>query len=135
MERHEPAEARIRAAVSTFWANCDAGLAPALDPERDAEAVAAIYPKAEIKAPPLDLSGDNELAGQLATRATLLRLTKDAAKQVEVLETRVKARMGLYERAIAPGWRIAWKNEPRKGYEVAPSNPRVLRISEERTHG
>ena len=51
---------------------------PVLDPERDAETVAAIYPKAEIKEPPLDLSGDNELGGMLTTRATLQRLIKDA---------------------------------------------------------
>lgn len=131
MARHEAAEARIRAAVSTFWANFEAGLMPVLDPELDAEAVAAIYPKAEIKAPPLDLSGDNELTGQLATRATLQRLSKDALKQVETIETSVKAKIGLYERATAPGWRISWRNQHREGYSVPPADFRVLRITEE----
>ena len=134
LARHEAAEARIRAAVAKFWANCEAGLAPALDPERDAETVKAMYPKAVVKEPALDLSGDNELPCMLATRATLNRLTKDAAKQIEIVETRVKARMGVHERAVAPGWRISWKNEPRKGFVVEPSEPRVLRISEDR-HG
>jgi predicted phage-related endonuclease len=129
LERHEAAEARIREAVSTFWAQFEAGLMPALDPERDSETIGRIYPRGEIKQPPLDLSGDNELAGMLATRETLNRLTKDAEKQVEILETNVKARLGLHERAIAPGWRISWRNEPRKGYVVEPSNPRVLRFS------
>lgn len=135
LERHEAAEARIRAAVVKFWSDFDAGLMPVLDPELDAETVNTIYPKAEIKEPALDLSGDNELGGMLTTRATLQRLIKDGEKQISKLETNVKAKLGLHERAIAPGWHIAWKNEPRKGYVVEPSNPRVLRISEERKHG
>ena len=129
LERHEAAEARIRAAVSRFWADFEAGLMPVLDPERDSETIARIYPKAEIKTPPLDLSGDNDLPGMLATRATLTGLIKDAVKQIENVETRVKARLGVHERGSLPGWRIAWKNEPRKGHVVEPSNPRVLRIS------
>jgi predicted phage-related endonuclease len=131
LSRHEGAEARIRAAVNRFWADFEAGLMPVLDPERDSETIERIYPKAEVKTPALDLSGDNDLPGMLATRGTLTKLIKDAVKQIDNVETRVKARMGLHERAIAPGWRISWKNEPRKGHTVAPSNPRVLRISED----
>jgi predicted phage-related endonuclease len=127
--RHEAAEARIRAAVSRFWADFEAGLMPVLDPENDAETISRVYPRAEIKTPPLDLSGDNDLPGMLATRATLSTLIKDAVKQIENVETRVKARLGVHERGFLPGWRIAWKNEPRKGHVVEPSNPRVLRIS------
>ena len=56
LERHQAAEARIRGAVSTFWANFEAGLMPVLDPERDSETISRIYPKAEIKAPPLTLA-------------------------------------------------------------------------------
>jgi predicted phage-related endonuclease len=135
LERHAPAEQRIRAAVVKFWADTEAGLAPVLDPEQDAETIKAIYPRAEIKDPALDLSGDNELGGMLTTRATLQRLIKDGSKQIEKLETSVKAKLGLHERAVAPGWRIAWKNEPRKGHVVAASNPRVLRISEDKGYG
>jgi hypothetical protein len=132
LERNEAAEARIRAGVVRFWNDFDADLMPVLDPQRDSETINTIYPKAEIKDPPLDLSGDNELPGMLMTRATLNRLIKSAATQIDNLETRVKARMGLHERAVLPGWRIGWKNEPRKGHEVAPSNPRVLRIAEDK---
>lgn len=131
LDRHEAAEARIRAAVSQFWNDYDAGLMPILDPERDAETVAAIYPKAEIKDPPLDLSGDNEIPGMLKRRATLQALAKDTKQHIDLIETAVKAKLALHERATAPGWRISWKNEPRKGYVVAASNPRVLRIFED----
>jgi predicted phage-related endonuclease len=134
LKRHEAAEGRIRAAVATFWSNFEAGLAPALDPENDAETVKAMYPKAELKAP-LDLSGDNELPARLATRATLQRLVKNAEKQIDEIETVVKAKLGPHERAIAPGWRISWKNEHRKGHIVAPSDPRVLRVKEDRANG
>jgi predicted phage-related endonuclease len=132
LERHEAAEARIRAAVATFWANFEAGLAPALDPEKDAEVVSQIYPRATVKQPPLDLSGDNAIGGQLTRRWRLQRLAKKAQQQVEMIETAIKSKVGPYERAIAPGWRISWKNEPRKGHTVAPSNPRVLRIHGEK---
>jgi predicted phage-related endonuclease len=131
MERHEAAEARIRSAVAQFWNDFDADLMPVLDPEQDAETVQAMYPKAEIKAPKaLDLRSDNELPGLLATRATLSRLAKEAGKEIETIETKVKAKVGLYERAQAQGWRIGWKNEPRAGHVVKASNPRILRISE-----
>jgi predicted phage-related endonuclease len=131
MQRNEAAEARIRAGVVQFWNDFDAGLMPTLDPENDAETVRAIYPRAEIKDPPLDLSGDNELPGMLQRRATLLALAKDTKQHIDLIETNVKAKLALHERAIVPGWRISWKNEPRKRYEVAPSNPRVLRIFED----
>lgn len=132
LERHEGAEARIRAAVTRFWSDFEAGLMPVLDPERDAETIAAIYPRAEIKEPALDLSGDNELGGMLTTRAALQRLIKDGQTQIGKLETSVKAKLGLHERAVAPGWRIAWKNQHRDGYSVPPADYRVLRISEAR---
>jgi predicted phage-related endonuclease len=135
LERNEAAEARIRAGVVQFWNDFEAGLMPVLDPELDAETVKAIYPRAEIKDPPVDLTGDNELSGMLMTRATLQRLAKDAAKQIEKLETTVKMKLGVHERATAPGWRISWRNEPRKGHVVEASNPRVLRISEETANG
>jgi predicted phage-related endonuclease len=131
LARNEAAEARIRAGVVQFWNDFDADLMPVLDPENDAETVKALYPKAEIKDPPLDLSGDNELPGMLQRRATLLALAKDTKAHVDLIETNVKAKLALHERATVPGWRIKWANEPRKGYEVAPSNPRVLRIFED----
>jgi predicted phage-related endonuclease len=135
LERHEAAESRIRAAVSQFWHNFALGLAPVLDSEKDAETIKAMYPRAEVKDPPLDLSGDNELPGQLMRRMRLQRLAKKAEQQVEAIETVIKSKMGANERAITPGWRIAWKNEHRKGHIVAPSDPRVFRVKEEKVNG
>jgi predicted phage-related endonuclease len=131
LERNEAAEARIRAGVVQFWNDFDADLMPVLDPENDAETVKALYPKAEIKIAPLDLSGDNEIRGMLERRATLTALAKDTKTHLDFIETSVKAKLGLHERAIAPGWSIKWGNEPRAGHVVKPSNPRVLRIHAE----
>jgi predicted phage-related endonuclease len=128
-------EARIRAAVDRFWNDFDAGLMPVLDPEQDAETIRAIYPKALIKEQqPLDLSGDNEIDRLLTARAGLNGVMKDAKKRVEVIETAVKAKLGPHELALAPGWRISWKNEHREAYTVNASDPRVLRVKEMR-HG
>jgi predicted phage-related endonuclease len=129
LERHEAAEARIRAGVVKFWTDFEAGLMPAVNPESDAETVAAMFPKAEIKEPPLDLADDPDLCDALAVRAVHKRLIAESEKNVERIETELKARMGPHARAIAPGFRISWKNEPRKEYSVAASEPRVLRIN------
>jgi predicted phage-related endonuclease len=132
LERNEAAEARIRAGVVQFWNDFDADLMPVLDAENDVETIKSLYPKAEIKAAPLDLSGDNEIRGMLERRATLTALAKDTKTHLDFIETSVKAKLGLHERAIAPGWRIKWANEPRREHMVAASNPRVLRITEEK---
>jgi predicted phage-related endonuclease len=135
VERHEASEARMRAAVDRFWCDFDAGLMPVLDPEQDAETIRAIHPKALIKEQqPLDLSGDNEIDRLLTARAGLNGVMKDAKKRVEVIETAVKAKLGPHELALAPGWRISWKNEHREAYTVNASDPRVLRVKEMR-HG
>jgi predicted phage-related endonuclease len=128
LARHEQAEERIRARVARFWSDLEAGMMPAVDPELDAETVAAVWPKALIKVPALDLSGDNALSGMLTTRATLARLAKDAGKQIDAIETAIKAKLGVHERAEAPGWAITWKNQHRDAYTAPPADFRVLRI-------
>jgi predicted phage-related endonuclease len=129
IKRHEGAEARIRAAVVRFWADFDAGLMPIVNPQLDAEPVTSIYPKALIKAPPLDLSNHKDLPVALNQWARLKDTIAAAVKRVEPIETQIKARLGPHESATLPGWRISWRNEPRKAYAVAASNPRILRIT------
>jgi predicted phage-related endonuclease len=128
IERHEPAEARIRAATIRFWRDFDAGLIPVINPALDAATVDAIYRKGRIH-DPLDLSGDAAIVDALDKRAVLEEVIKSSQKRVEPLDTLIKARLAEHTRAITPRWRISWKNEPRKAHSVKASDPRVLRIS------
>ena len=127
--RHVDAEARIRARVARFWTDLEAGLMPAVNPEFDAETVAAVWPKALVKAPPLDLAGDNALPGMLIERARLKEIVKGAETRVATLETAVKAKLREHERAVAPGWTITWKNQHRDAYTAPAADFRVLRIT------
>ena len=127
--RHADAEARIRARVARFWSDLEAGLMPAVNPELDAETVAAIYPKALVKDPALDLSHDNELPLLLTARAICKATIKDAETQISRIETDLKAKLREHERAVAPGWTISWKNQHRDAYTAPAADFRVLRIT------
>jgi predicted phage-related endonuclease len=69
------------------------------------------------------------LPGMLQTRATYKRLVSDAEKQIEAIETAVKAKLREHERAVAPGWTISWKNQHRDAYTAPAADFRVLRIT------
>jgi predicted phage-related endonuclease len=127
--RHAEAEARIRARVARFWSDLEAGLMPAVNPELDAETVAAIYPKALVKDPALDLSHDNELPLLLTARAICKATIKDAETQISRIETDLKAKLREHEQAVAPGWTISWKNQHRDAYTAPAADFRVLRIT------
>lgn len=129
VERHAVAEAKIRQAVTKFWRDFDVGLMPAVNIERDADVVAEIYAKPLTKTP-LDLSNDNILPIELVERAGLKTTIKTAEKRVVEIDTDIKAKLGIHERAELPGWAISWKTEHTKEYIVKAHDRRVLRVSE-----
>lgn len=127
IERHAGAEARIRQLAIDFWSNIEAGRRPVPDYERDGETIAAMFPRHE-PGKVLDLSGDNRLAELLAKHAAH-KVALDAHDEVlKEIEAEIKLKIGDAEAAELPGWRLTWKTENRKGYSVAPSTRRPLRI-------
>ena len=119
---------RVRDEVRAFWAILDAGQMPDPDYARDGEAIARAYADA-IPGTVLDLSGDNELPGLLAEREAIKAARADHDERLKVIEAEIKAKIGDAETAILPGWRITHKTTHRKGYAVAPTTFRALRIA------
>jgi predicted phage-related endonuclease len=125
--RHAAAEQRIMAIADEFWDMVAGGRRPDADYARDAEPIAALFPHATPDTI-LDLSGDNRLPELLRWRECRKAYIARAEERVKAADTEIKDKMGNAEAAILPGWRITWKDEFRKAYEVRESTRRVLRV-------
>ena len=126
-------QARIVAAVARFRDDVEHGREPSPNFEKDAAVIAALAPR-ETPGAVCDLSGNNTVPELLARRQALhARITNDKI-QCEVIDTELKYLMGDAERVEGvAGWRITYKTQNRKGYTVAPSSPRVLRVTASET--
>lgn len=124
---NEKAERSIVAGVTEFWRKVDAGEQPAADPKVDGALLTMLHSR-EAPGMVRDLTGDNALPGLLEERALAMATRKEIDARLEEISAIVKDKIGDCEHAIAQGWRMRWKVEPRKGYTVDPSEPRVLRI-------
>jgi putative phage-type endonuclease len=127
--RHAAAEQRIREIAAEFWGNMRAGRRPAPDYGRDAETIAAMFPRAE-PGKVLDLTGDNRLDGLLFERSVQKILLGTTAQKIETIDAEIKDKMGDAETGELPGWRITWKNETRRAYSVPEKTNRVLRVKQ-----
>lgn len=126
--RHPGAEAMIRDRVAGFWANyLDPGIQPPIDAARDSELVSLLYP--QDQGTTVDLSGDNEIPGLVATRESLKAAIKNAEGLCKSADTSIKAKLGenTFGR-LGDGRLISWKRQERSGFSVAPTAFRVLRI-------
>lgn len=128
VERHAAAEQRILDRVGRFWADLDAGREPSVMPEKDADIIKALYPVDDGEE--IDLSGDNSIPGLLAERDDLGETLKLAGDRKKAIETEIKAKLGSASSArVADGRRITHRLQRRAGYEVKPSEFRVLRVA------
>jgi predicted phage-related endonuclease len=120
---------RIRQSVAQFWWHMDNDVPPPLTPSQDAKTLRAIYAKddGEVK----DLSALNQLPEMLDRRAEINAAIKAMETEKEEIDAAVMAAMASATVGTLPGYKITWKVEPRKGYTVEPSTPRVLRIKKE----
>jgi predicted phage-related endonuclease len=132
--RHAESEAKIIAAVSSFWLCVATGQEPDPDFARDADVVKLLTPR-ETPGKQIDFSRHNELPTMLAERAELLKTMGTAEDRCDEIETEVKHLMGDAEFANGlPDWRITYKTQKRAGYTVPPKEPRVLLIKDKRPH-
>jgi predicted phage-related endonuclease len=130
--RHADSEAKIIAAVSSFWLCVATGQEPDPDFARDAEVIKLLTPR-ETPGKQIDFSRHNELPGMLAERAELLKVMGAAEDRCDEIETEVKHLMGDAELVNGlPDWRITYKTQKRAGYTVPPKEPRVLLIKDKR---
>lgn len=129
VERNEAAESRIRDGVARFWSMLDGGQQPPFTYGLDADVIAALFPRARIVDPPLDLSSDNRLPALLLERQKLKAELKTREQRCEVIDGEVKAKVGAHALAFLPGWRISWKISKRPERIVPEWNGRVLRVT------
>jgi predicted phage-related endonuclease len=129
VERNETAEQRIKDGVARFWAMTDAGKQPPFDYGLDADVIAALFPKARITDPPLDLSQDNRMPELLNERIKLKTELKTREERCETIDAEIKSKLGDHELALLPGWRISWKTQKRPERIVPEWQGRVLRVT------
>ena len=105
----------------------DTNIMPDFEPQRDAELIKALYHRGNGSA--IDLRTNNAV-GQLVD--AWQEQTKDMTrlkKYQDSTKAELQALLGEHTYAqLADGRVLQWKNEPRKGYAVAATNPRVLRL-------
>jgi predicted phage-related endonuclease len=130
VERHEPAERKILAGVAEFWRAVEAGEEPVIDPARDGDLLALIYPR-EVPGKTVDLRGDNEILELLDRREQLRGVIKDAETRCETTETAIKAKIGDAEAALVRGWHVSLKLRHRKEHITKASSFRQLYCTRE----
>jgi predicted phage-related endonuclease len=122
-------EEKIRATVKKFWHDIEAGKQPEADYSLDRALIAALSPQ-EIGEKIIDLSQDNAVVSGLLERAELRAKIKADTERCNEIETMLMDKMQDAAVAQVPGFSVTWKVQHRKGYTVAPSDPRVLLIRE-----
>jgi predicted phage-related endonuclease len=132
IERNLEAEATIRARVAQFWRDVEEGRDPDPNPRKDAAVVRALYPRSR-EGEVCDMSGNNRLAEQLASRANLCARIKRDEALVDVIETEIKFAMGEAEQITGlPDWHVTYRTTDRKAYSVPAGKIRPLRIYDRR---
>jgi predicted phage-related endonuclease len=133
--RHAGMEARIRAAVTEFWANVDAGFEPDFDFAKDADLIASLYPET-VPLKSIDLSGNNHIRELLDDYARLSAVIKGADAELDVVKADLKSLMGDAEIATLDGATITFKNQERAKMVADLTQPksrfRVLKITDHR---
>ena len=124
--RHPAAEALIRLKAAEFWTTVAAGHMPAPDFAKDGETITAMFPRSQ--GPALDLTQDNRMPELLVDRERMLAVLKEARGDLDAIDAEIKFKLGEAAEAFLPGWRISFKLQHAKAYEVAAKDYRVLRI-------
>jgi predicted phage-related endonuclease len=125
-ERHAPAEKRIIARATAFWADVDAGRQPKLDYDRDADVIRALFPRDNGTV--VDLTGDNRLPQLLTEFEALSAVGKHAETKLKAVKAEIAAKIGDASVATLPGWEVSHKTQRRAGYVVKDTEFRVLRV-------
>jgi len=129
IERHRAAEQRIREAVEAFWDATDAGIQPELDPRRDSELIAALWPS-EQEGKEVILP---ETVGQTLERyKEITKLIQGYEGEKTRLTNEVKILMQDAEIGLVSGrcghWQVTLREQDRKAYDVRATSYRRLGI-------
>lgn len=124
--RHEGTERKIIAKTAQFWADVAAGRPPKPDYTQDEEIIKLVY--ARDKGTTVNLAGDNRMPTLLERYEALSGVAKGAETELKAVKAEIAAKMGDAAIALLPGWEVSNKTQTRKGYTVAETSFRVLRV-------
>jgi len=117
---------RVGDAVADFWRRVAERDAPDPDYGRDGALIASLY--REDNGLEKDLSRDNMMPVILQERSQLKAEIKQRESRIGEIENEIKAKLGEYERAYVPGWKVEWPTIHRAGYAVKPTTYRRLNV-------
>ena len=103
VQRHAEAEQKIIATVRQFWADFDAGLQPAVNGEKDHDAVRKLYPADDGTT--IDLTGDNSLPALLDERKILGVEIRVREKRRDAIGTEIMGKIAQHSFALIAGGR------------------------------
>lgn len=126
--RDEELEDRIKYGVLKFWHEyLDAGIMPPFDPQRDERLLKILYP--QDSGSTVDLTLDNRALGLVEEFVVKRDAMSRLKKEIKPIQTELTQKLAEHTYGqLSDGRRLQWRNEPRKGHTVKPSNPRVFRI-------
>lgn len=129
--------AAMKEAVSDFWRAVDSGTPPDPDPIRDGKIIARLF--ADDDGSQIDLSANNRLPELLARRdelAPAIAAGNAADKERKAIDVELISILGTAQSGIAADGRVfSAKTVKRKGYEVAPTSYRTIKVSAPRDGG
>lgn len=124
---HEPIWARLLSEISQFWKMIEDGEEPEPNWRKDAKLLMDLG--RTDNGLEIDLTSDNRMPELLQQRFDAKARIKVDEAIVEECDGEIAEKLGEYERAHVPGWRVARPTVKRKGYEVKPTQFRQFKIS------
>lgn len=126
-ERDEEAIAPIESEVAAFWASIDAGEMPEPDFTRDLDTLKDLYRKSEDVPLPNE---DRALLAQLLPQFEAAKAAvKTATAERDALQSRILFALKTVESATVGEFKLSAKTSIRKGYTVADTESRPLRVT------
>lgn len=128
---HDGVFERIKVETTKFWRMIEDGREPDPDYAADGAALASVY--RDDNGREIDLSGDDEMLADLQRRHLVRSAVSEATAELEQIDNRIIARIGEFERAYVPGWRVARPATNRRDRLFGTvTKVRQLRISKEK---
>ncbi|WP_448952175.1 YqaJ viral recombinase family protein [Labrys neptuniae] len=124
---HASVMKRVNEAIKAFWDLTDSGEPMPPDYARDGANIARVFDQGNE--PPIDLSGDNRFAELVDQRSDLKEAEKAAKAKLEEVEAEIKFKLGNSSIAICGPKTVTWKLQKRAGYQVKPTEFRVLKVA------
>jgi hypothetical protein len=103
--RHEPTQARIAAAVNSFWIGVDCQIEPTWVADYDTVADAYRYGNAGVIT---DLTADETVPVLCEQYLAAKEALKEIEQQVDLLKGQIAAKVGEGNKATANGYRLSW---------------------------